>query len=255
MPATTKPAGPVNRVEHGDGEPVVLLHGLGGDVGFWEAELAALSDRFRTIAIDLRGDSMDDLADDVAVVLDDLGIARTHIVGFSLGGCAAQAFALRHPARLDRLVLASTFAVMNAQARLFLDAVAATYARTASAKELFELVCPWLFSIPFLEDPGNAAYLRYDDETIDRDEQLAWSWLYAAQRGFDARTAIGGITSPTLVIAGAHDSLVSLDDAEYLRDHIPGATLEVIEGAGHLTNVEQPERFVRAVLEHLTRTE
>ena len=265
MPTTTTPAGPVNWVERGRGEPLVLLHGLGGDVGFWEAELAAFSDRFRTIAIDLRGSggtpasegghTMDDLADDVIAVLDDLGVARAHVLGFSMGGCVAQALAIRHPARLDRLVLASTFAVMNAQARLFLDAVAATYARTASAKEMFELICPWLFSIPFLEDPGNAAYLRYDDDTIDRDEMLAWSTLYAAQQGFDARARIEAITSPTLVIAGRHDSLVSLEDAEYLRDHIAGSTLDVIDGAGHLTNVEQPEQFIRAVREHLARSE
>jgi 3-oxoadipate enol-lactonase len=263
MPTTLTPAGLVNWIEKGHGETVVLLHGLGGDVEFWDAEMTALSDQFRTIAIDLRGSggtpasegdlTMDGLADDVAAVLDDLGEERAHIVGFSMGGCVAQAFAIRHPARLNRLVLASTFAVMNAQARLFLDAVAASYARTASAKEMFELICPWLFSIPFLEDPGNAAYLRYDDETIQRDEMLSWSSLYAAQQRFDSRSTIHNIAAPSLVIAGRHDNLVSLEDAEFLHDQIPGAALQIIADAGHLTNVEQPENFLRAVRAHLTQ--
>jgi 3-oxoadipate enol-lactonase len=264
MPVTTGPAGPIHWTEEGHGDAVILLHGLGGDIGFWEAEIAALSTEYRTIAIDLRGSgstpptpgghSMTDLAGDIAAVLDDAGLERAHILGFSMGGCAAQAFAARYPQRVDRLVLASTFAVMNAQARLFLDAVAASYTRIASAKEMFELICPWLFSIPFLADPDNNAYLKYDDETIDHDEMRSWSNLYAAQQQFDSRPLLDAITAPTLIIAGLHDSLVSLTDNEYLRDHIPGARLTVIKNAGHLTNVEQPATFLDTVRAHFAES-
>jgi pimeloyl-ACP methyl ester carboxylesterase len=262
MPVTIGPAGPIHWIAAGEGAPLVLLHGLGGDVSFWASEIAALSADFRTIAIDLRGSgstpptpgghTMTDLADDIAAVLDDLHLDRAHIAGFSMGGCVAQAFAIQYPDRVDRLILASTFAVMNPQARLFLDAVAATYARTASAKEMFDLICPWLFSIPFLADEQNAAYLRYDDNTIDFDEMASWNSLYAAQQQFDSRSTLNTITAPTAVIAGRHDSLVSLSDAEYLRDHLSDAHLTIIENAGHLTNLEQPAVFLDTIQSHLT---
>ena len=261
MPTTTTPAGPIHWTQKGEGAPLVLLHGLGGDIGFWNAEVEELSNDYRTIAIDLRGSgatpatpgghSMNDLADDIAAMLDDLALDRAHVVGFSMGGCAAQAFALRYPDRVDRLVLASTFAVMNAQARLFLDAVAGSYARTASAKEMFELICPWLFSIPFLANPENIGYLRYGDETIDTAEMQAWTNLYAAQQHFDSRGQLDAIDAPTLIVAGRDDCLVSLHDAEYLRGHIPNAHLAVIEKSGHLTNVEQPAAFLSAIRAHL----
>ena len=263
MPTTKGAAGPIHWIQKGSGTPVVLLHGLGGDVGFWEAEIGALASRHRVIAIDLRGSgatppspgghSMDDLADDVIAVLDDLDLERAHVVGFSMGGCVAQALAVRHQHRVDRLVLASTFAVMNAQARLFLDAVAVAYSRTASAKEVFDLICPWLFAIPFLADPANATYLRYDDDTIDFAEMNAWMSAYSALQRFDNRAVLTSVSAPTLVVAGRHDSLASIDDSEYLRDSIPEARMLVIENAGHLTNIEQPVAFLITILDHLDR--
>jgi pimeloyl-ACP methyl ester carboxylesterase len=262
MPITSTAAGPVHWVRAGSGAPLVLLHGLGGDVTFWEAELEALSGDYLTVAIDLRGagstpptpggHSMDDLADDIAAVLDDLEVERAHVLGFSMGGCAAQAFAIRHPGRVDRLMLASTFATMNVQARMFLDAVASTYARSSSAKEMFDLICPWLFSTPFLADPANKASVIYGDETIDAGEMRAWSSAYAAQREFDSTAMLGAILAPTLVIAGRHDRLTSLDDAIDLGERISNAELVIIEDAGHLTNVEQPLQFLDAVRNHLS---
>jgi pimeloyl-ACP methyl ester carboxylesterase len=175
------PAGPVHWAEAGAGSPVVLLHGLGGDVGFWAAEAADWQARFRLILIDLRGagstpaspgghaiaDLADDLADDVAAVLDAAGVRAAHVVGFSMGGLVAQSFAVRHPDRVDRLVLASTYAVMNPQARLFLDAVLRTYEHSRDAAQMYRLIFPWLFSVEFLADPVNRALLPGADVELD----------------------------------------------------------------------------------------
>ena len=102
----------------GSGPAVVLAHAIGCDARMWEALVPALSDRFRVLAFDARGHggsavtprpySLDGLADDFARALDARGIDRAHWVGLSMGGMIGQAFALRHPDRLDRLVLANT---------------------------------------------------------------------------------------------------------------------------------------------------
>jgi 3-oxoadipate enol-lactonase len=127
MPYSPGLTGPIHWIDAGTGAPLVLLHGLGGDVGFWAAEIDAWTPRRRLIALDLRGSgstpmsaiqhTMVDLADDVAAVLDDAKVDAADVLGFSMGGNVAQAFALRHPMRVRRLVLASAYAHMNTQAR------------------------------------------------------------------------------------------------------------------------------------------
>jgi 3-oxoadipate enol-lactonase len=256
------PAGPVHWIRDGHGPPLVLLHGLGGDVEFWTAEISALHHAFDVIAIDLRGSgdtpatngghTIDDLADDLAAVLDGLSLGSAHIVGFSMGGNVAQAFATRYPERVDRLVLASTFAVMNAQARGFLDAVLDVYATGATSKQMFDLICPWLFSLSFLTDPANGDYFKYPEGGQEEEQSMdAWRQLYLAQRAFDARDRLASVVADTLVLVGEHDSLVSIDDARELIDGIPSADLDVITGAGHLINIEAPKQFITAIYHHL----
>jgi 3-oxoadipate enol-lactonase len=122
--------GPVRAELHhtdsgGQGEAVVLVHAIGCDLRMWDSLEAALAPRFRVVRVDLRGHgaspviagpcTLEDLADDVAAVLDRVRVPCAHWVGLSLGGMIGQAFALAHPARLGRLVLANTTAGYGAQ--------------------------------------------------------------------------------------------------------------------------------------------
>jgi 3-oxoadipate enol-lactonase len=241
--------------DDGAGPALVLLHGLGGDSGFWAAETAVLRTDFRVVAVDLRGSggtpvagdghSVATLADDIDAVLDDAGIRSAHVLGFSMGGLVAQSLAVRHPHRVERLVLASTYAVMNPQARMFLDAVRDVVLASGSLRAVFPLVCPWLFSVGFLSDPANADWLRTPE---DEDEPPAgWLAQYRAQRGYDGRADLHRITAPTLVLAGDEDRLVTAADAAALTDGIAGAALATFPGSGHLVNVEQPTRFLTEI--------
>ncbi|MGW7434097.1 alpha/beta fold hydrolase [Streptomyces sp. NPDC054861] len=260
MPFTQTSSGPVHWTVEGEGEPLVLLHGLGGDVSFWEAERTALADRFRVVSIDLRGSgrtpaardghTMDDLADDVAAVLADQQLVSAHVLGFSMGGLVAQAFALRHPAMLRRLVLASTFAVMNRQSRMFLDAVLDVYEGGATPKQMFDLICPWLFSADFLADPANDVFLHYPDDEPEEQSLDDWRKLYLAQRAFDANSGLPAMTAPTLVIAGGEDRLATVEDAEALVRSVSSAVLHVLPGKGHLVNVEASDEFIDLVRSH-----
>ncbi|MCD2189384.1 alpha/beta fold hydrolase [Actinomycetospora soli] len=238
--------------ETGDGPPVVLLHGLGGDAGFWTAGAARWAAEFRVLTVDLPGSgsspvpdgpaTIEGFADAVRDVLDVAGVARTHVVGFSMGGLVAQALATGHPGRVDRLVLASTYAVMNPQARMFLDAVRDVVVAGGTLRPVFPLVCPWLFSVDFLADPANAAWL-----TAPEDDEPTAGWLaqYRAQQAFDGRDRLVDIAAPTLVVRGAEDRLVTAEDTAMLSRGIPDARAVTVEGAGHLVDVEAPDRFAR----------
>lgn len=257
MPISRGPAGPVHWREIGTGPPLVLIHGLVGNLNFWVREMRVWAPRFRMLVVDLRGSgrtpsspapfTVADLADDVVAVLDDAGVARANILGFSTGGNIALALALARPDRVERLVLVSTFACMDVQSELFHDAVLAGYEATGDQRQTYRVVYPWLFSRRFLSDPANSAF-RPEIESDPSDQSMAdWRALYLAQRRFDVRRRLPEIRARTLVVAGGQDRLVSLAQARELARGIPRARLTVIRRAGHLVNVEVPRTFHRRV--------
>lgn len=232
------------------GQPLVLLHGLGGDHTFWDREAHELADDFHVIAVDLRdGPTIADMADGVCAHLDSLGIASAHVVGFSMGGLVAQHLAAQKPDRVDKLVLASTYAVMNPQVRMFLDAVRDIVIAGGTQRDVYQLVCPWLFSIAFVSDPANAALLTAPDD--DGESSAGWLAQYQAQRQFDGRSDLAAIAAPTLVLAGTEDRLVPPSDTTQLTEGLSDVTVAHYEGYGHLINIEAPERFVADLRNYL----
>ena len=247
---------------HGQGEPLVLIHGLGGDSAFWDGSLSALAPHFQLVVYDLRGSgrtlavdtpySMALLADDLAALLTALRIEQAHVLGFSLGGNVALAFARQYPERVSKLVLAATFATMNRQARLFLDAVLDTYAQSGSARLVFNLVAPWLFSPEFLAQAAHAEFFRYSSDEPHPQPFSAWHHQYRAQQQFDLRADLLAIQAPALVLGGAQDRLAHPEDATLLARHLPNARLDLLPGAGHLFHYEQPAWFHQHVLAFLS---
>ncbi|MEG2803673.1 alpha/beta fold hydrolase [Stenotrophomonas sp.] len=263
MPFLTTPHGALHWLDTAsdpDAPAVVLIHGLGGDASFWAAEQAALAAHFRVLTVDLRGSGLsartsgafaiEDLARDVVAILDHAGITHAHVVGFSMGGVVAQALASHAPGRVDRLVLAATFARTNPQAVLFLQAVGTVYRRGATPRQVFDLVLPWLFSEAFFSDPRAAPYLDYPEEAADEQTPQDWQRLLDAMCAFDGHARLATLACPTLVMAGDEDRLATLADAQHLASGIPGAVLHVLRG-GHLMNVESPEAFIEHVMQFL----
>ncbi|MEJ2868269.1 alpha/beta fold hydrolase [Actinomycetospora sp. OC33-EN08] len=164
------------------------------------------------------------VVDAVRDVLDAAGVARAHVVGFSMGGLVAQALATGHPDR-DRLVLASTYAVMNPQARLFLDAVRDVVAAGGSMRPVFPLVCPWLFSVDFLADPANAGWLTSPEGD---DPTQGWLAQYHAQREFDGRSRLVDLSAVALERDGVDASPALRDFRESLADEVRRRLVERI---------------------------
>lgn len=234
----------------GKGEAVLLAHAIGCDHRMWDDLAAALAPDHRVVAIDARGHgksplpprpwSLEDMADDAARVLDRLGIARAHWVGLSMGGMVGQAFALRHPARLARLVLANTTSSYGLDGRplwdnrirlitdgglaAIRDMVAARYfspAFTASHRDVVDRVMG-----RFMETPAEG-YIGCSE----------------AIRELEYTAALRRIAAPTLVIAGELDQGTTPAMARVIADGIPGARLAIIPGASHLSAVEKPSEF------------
>ncbi len=244
--------------EAGDGPAVLFLHGLGGTRLAWEPQLEGLADRFRCIAWDLPGYGESEplpeltfpaIIDAIVRLLDVLALERAHVVGLSFGGQQALHLALTHPDRVDRLVLADTSARFGADGtdpeawmRLRLDPLDAGVTPA-------DMAAPVLDSITA---PGWAG--RERDRLIHAFAQIPSSGLRASVRclpSHDVTARLGEITAPTLVIVGDLDEETPVSYAETLRDGIPGARLEIIPGAGHLTPSETPRAFNHHLAEFL----
>jgi pimeloyl-ACP methyl ester carboxylesterase len=242
----------------GDAPPVLFLHGLGGSRTAWEPQLEALGDEFRCIAWDMPGYgesapieplTFPAIADAAATLLDELHIERAHVVGLSFGGQQALHLALRHPDRVDRLVLADTSARFGADGtdvdewkRLRLDALDAGLTPADMAAGVIDAITA----------PGFAGPER--DRTIAACARIPSAGLRASVECLpthDVTERLGEIAAPTLVIVGELDDETPLAYAETLALGIPDATLRVIDGVAHLTPAEAPAPFNALVREFL----
>ena len=243
----------------GLGAPVVFVHGFPHDRTLWAPQTAALGSRVRCIALDLRGFgeseavgpfTIDRYADDVACVMDAAGVDRAVIAGLSMGGYVAFALWRRHRARVRALVLADTragadgdearrkrqelIAVARAQgapavAERMLEGMVGKSTR-ARAPELVEGVRAMLARQPV---PGIAGALQ---AMLDRPDSTA-----------DRAT----IDVPTLIVVGDEDVLTPPGEARAMHERIAGSRLEVLAGAGHVSNVERPAAFNHVLREFL----
>jgi len=241
------------------GAPVVAFaHSIGATMAMWDAQVAALAGRYRCLRYDTRGHgdsevvaapaSVDDLADDLAGLLDALGIARAHVVGLSLGGMTGQAFALRYPDRLDRLALVATSAEMDRAAwRKRIETV------TTEGYEPFidGIMVPRWFTPGFAaEHPEVVAGFRARMMANDPRGYAACANVIAT---LDLLPRIKGITAPTLIIVGAEDPATPVAMSEVIRSHIPHAEMVVLPGAAHIIAVEAADRVTECLDGFLSR--
>ena len=233
---------------HGGGPPLVLVMGIGYDSSLWTLEqVPALSTQFQVILVDNRDAGRSsrarhpyeiaDMADDLAGLLDALGIARSSVLGLSMGGMIAQEFALRHADRLDRLVLAGTGA---APARSAVDPIEIwswVKANDPTGAVFGGQQFVSLFSTAFLR---NHEAVRHTAELLASNPYPMSPEAYGRQadayRQFDALDRLSAITAPTLVIVGEHDLLTPPWIAREVAEAIPGARFQVIQGDGVLAS-------------------
>jgi pimeloyl-ACP methyl ester carboxylesterase len=240
----------------GTGEAVLLVHGNGLDMRMWDDQVEALAREHLVLRYDMRGFGRSSPPDqtpyspvaDARALLDHLGIASAHVVGFSLGGARALDFALAHPEMTGSLVLADAalgghrwagFATFMAEVRAAGREGGAEAAR-----------CVWsqgaLFA-PAREQPQAAA--RLAEMTAD---YCAWPWIGNREHVITSEPPaierLAEIECPTLVLVGERDLPDFQVIADTLHRGIPGASKAVIPGVGHMTPMEAPGPFNALVL-------
>jgi pimeloyl-ACP methyl ester carboxylesterase len=245
----------------GTGIPCVLLHGFPLDHSMWR-EQEPLAEHLRLIVPDLRGfggsagavmESVESLADDVPALLDALHVGGPAVIcGLSMGGYVAQHVAVRHPDRVAALVLVDT--------KLEADTPEARAARADLAVKVGRLgqgivadaMVPRLLAPAAAAAPGRAAI-----EDVLRSAILAQpiAGIQAALAALAARPdmtePMAHVLAPTLLVCGAEDAITPPDCLERAEQVMPCARLLIVPGAGHMTPLEAPEVFNRALLEFL----
>lgn len=250
--------------DRGSGVPVVLLHAFPQSREMWAPQLTALSDHFRIITPDLPGFggsslppdgwTVESAADGLSDFLTGIGV-HTQIVlgGLSMGGYVTLAFARRHPERLRGLILADTRAEADGPEAHANREKAITLAEEQGTAAVFAGM------LPHVVGPTTHQHRQAVVAVVTRiAEAQSAAAVAAAIRALrdrpDAGSSLPVLTVPALVIVGDEDSVTPPDVARCLAGSLPSATLEILPGAGHLSNLETPELFnevLRAFLDRL----
>ncbi|HET9844557.1 MAG TPA: alpha/beta fold hydrolase [Nitrospira sp.] len=242
--------------DQGMGLPIVFLHAFPLNRSMWSEQVAALSRRFRAIAIDLRGHgesdapfwrySLEQYAMDVKELLAGLSIRKALFVGLSMGGYLAFTLYRLYPDLMLGVVLADTRAEADKPEQIQWRYELAQRTAAIGPAAVIEAMLPKLLAPKTYErNPDLVARVR-SMQAATPVPGILGDLIAIAERP-DSTDLLSSIRVPTLVIVGQEDALTTPADAERIATGIPGAQLVVIPNAGHLSNLEQPEHFTSAV--------
>ena len=222
---------------------ICFVHGSGGNARVWDRQVDGLAGH-KTLAVDLPGhgpagghgrESIAEYAADVRAELDAAGLDRVVLVGHSMGGAIAQMFALQYPDRLDGLVLVGTGARLRVMPRIF-ETLEADHGEGVR----------FLMSLAVAASAPPALIELLTRETLRTPRRVIIGDFRACD-AFDVMPRLPAIAIPTLVLCGREDRLTPPRYAQYLADHIPGARLVIVEGAGHYVQIERPDETTAAI--------
>jgi 3-oxoadipate enol-lactonase len=244
--------------DHGMGLPVIFLHAFPLNRTMWDRQLTALlnEQRFRVVSVDMRGfgesglsneiTTMDMLADDIAALMDTLGMQQAILCGLSMGGYVAFAFYRKYPQRVGGLILSDTRPGVDTDEGKANREQLARLAEQQGSDAVANLQLPRLIS-----DYTRQHYPEVEVPVRRMIAAATTQGIAAASRGMalraDSTDLLAKISCPTLVIVGELDVLTPPSVAQAYARQIPDALFSVIPHAGHLTNLEQPDMFQEIV--------
>jgi 3-oxoadipate enol-lactonase len=246
--------------EHGSGDPLLLIMGLGATLEWWRRIVPALSSRYRTIIYDNRGVGRSDvppapysiagMAGDGVAVMDAAGIESAHVFGASMGGMIAQELALNHPSRVRKLVLGCTACGGTHVVPAAREVGVALAARSTMTREQ----ATWAMA-PYIFDAGTPREVVAEDiahrlnATVTNEGYFAHLSAIRAWSGTHERLA--NLKMPVLVIHGETDQLVPPENGRIVAAAIPGSQLVMIPHASHIFFTDQFEASAEALLAFL----
>jgi 3-oxoadipate enol-lactonase len=244
----------VHYVVEGRGEPVTLVHGVGANLQSWDEVARLLAPHFQVIRLDLRGHgksgritdcSLDDLAADVRLVWDALGIRRGHLAGFSLGGLIAQSLALSDPDRIDRLAIISAVAGRTPEER------ARVVDRLKLLREKGIAAITNAAENRWFTDEFRAAHperVKARMAELLANDPASYAACYTVFSTSDLGDQVHQIRKPTLVVTGEHDVGSNTRMARFMHQQIKGSTLRILPALRHSVLVEASEKIAFLLL-------
>lgn len=238
---------------------LILIHGLADDASVWDSVIPALSAKFHVIALDQIGFGRSDkpllnyrvstFVDFLDGFITELKIERASLIGNSLSGWIAAAYALAHPERIERLVLSD--AAGYAALAKTMDRRALSALRLASREDIRYLGPLTFHDKRFYQDVD----LAFKQRVIAGDSYTVGQFLDSMIRGEDTLdNRFRALNRPTLVLWGRDDKLISLSFSERFHQEIANSRLQIIDNCGHMPQVECPDEFANAVLQFLNNT-
>jgi pimeloyl-ACP methyl ester carboxylesterase len=247
----------------GKGDSLVVIPGFGGGTGAYFRTIPVLTRDYRVIAIDNRGSGLSDkpdipysmemMADDVAGLLEALGITRAHVLGTSMGGMIAQHVALRHPEKTATLMLLGTTCGGKHSVPASQEFVRHTFLVEQTPEERARGQIPFFFSQGFIDSSPDvidsivSVLVKYSPVPYVVARQTGASFLH------DTYDRLPDIGVPTLVIAGAEDEVIPVGNARILASRIPNAELVIMDGLRHVVHTEAPEELHSVIRDFLKR--
>lgn len=246
----------------GEGHPLVMIQGLTATMDWWDpAFIEELSKRYRVLAFDNRGAgrteapdgefSVEQFADDTANLMDALGIDKAYVLGYSLGGMIAQELALRHPEKVEKLILCSTNCGAGNWVVCGKEVLAVLTDRSGTPRDLVDRFCTVMF---------DRAWIKANRDQLDEfkrryliaptsDHNAARQFMTTVK--FDAFDRLGDINVPALVLTGADDLLIPAENSRIIAGALPDAKLKEYPGAGHGFTYQCRDEFLADVMDFL----
>ncbi|NIU84053.1 MAG: alpha/beta fold hydrolase [Candidatus Thorarchaeota archaeon] len=250
----------------GEGFPLIMINGLGGNIDTWDPRLIQeLSKKFKLVIFDNRGAGRTDVsngkytiklfADDTAGLMDALGISRAHVFGISMGGMIAQELVLNYPEKVEKLVLCSTNCGGEKSVQPTLEVIEPLMVdRSAlSPEEIVRMAIPLIFTEDFIKsNPDFVDFSIQQTLRVPISNETFMRQLNAIME-FDTYARLPQIESPTLISHGKQDILVPPENASILAETIPNAKLVYFENSAHVL-AEEMEKVLPALLDFLVES-
>ena len=248
--------------EYGEGEPILMIAGLGSDSTSWLPVIVPLSNSYRVIVFDNRGVgrsakdnsgiSIDQMQEDTALIIEELNLGPVNIIGHSMGGMIAMKLAANRPKLVKRLVLAATSPFINERNKYLFRDLAKFGEDGMDRKLWFRNLFYWIFSPAFFEDE------KLVEQSVSmavayRFPQSAESFTNQVEAiiNFDGRECVQNIIANTLLICGSEDLLFSAQESEKLLSGVQVIRNEIIKNAAHSIHMDNPDEFIKLVKDFL----
>ncbi|MWK56838.1 alpha/beta fold hydrolase [Pseudomonas otitidis] len=259
LTAERTPAG-TSYLATGQGQPVVLIHGVGLNKEMWGGQVVGLATQYRVIAYDMlgHGDSprpepgteLLGYADQLRELLDHLSLTQVTVIGFSMGGLVARAFALHYPQYLQGLVVLNSVFNRTPEQRAGVIARTAQAAQHGPDANAEAALSRWFSREYQAANPAQIAAIRQTLASNDPQGYLTTYELFATQDMYRADD-LGNIRVPTLIATGELDPGSTPEMAEQLAQRIPGARAAVLAEQRHMMPVESPRLVNQLLLDFL----